>query len=63
MGKVHNMRWSCPYYTENNMTPEAINNLICCHFDPESCICELDEPWFDCEEYQHCYGVDDFEEE
>lgn len=63
MSQVHCMRWSCPHYAEEGMDPEQIYDTICPDFDTESLCCSLGEPWFDCDEYQRQYGVDDFKEE
>lgn len=63
MAKVHAIRWSCPYYDEMDMDPEDIYETICPHFNTETLVCDLDEPWFDCDDYQENYGCDDFEEE
>lgn len=63
MAKVHAMRWSCPYYNDDCMDPDEIYENICPHFDPMVCVCELNESWFDCDDYQAHYGCDDFEEE
>ena len=65
MAKVHIMRWSCPYYIEDDIDPNDIYEDICPHFNSETCSCDLEEPWFDCEDYQSHYGCEshDFEEE
>lgn len=65
MSKVHAMRWSCPYYNEGGMDPEEINETICPHFNAETLTCDLNEPWFDCDDYYANYGCEDsdFEEE
>ena len=63
VSKVPAMPWSCPYYDEDGMDPEDINETICPHFNTETLTCELDEPWLECNDYYANYGCDDFEEE